>query len=203
MSPRALGWVDFEIDSGVIHTLAELTLILVLFTDAARIDLRLLRREHDLPVRLLVIGLPLTIVAGTLVAAVMLDTLTFWEAAVLAAILAPTDAALGQAVVSSERVPVRIRQALNVESGLNDGIALPVILILLSIAGAAEHSQSATYWVQFAALQVILGRQFRFQPRAWTRWCRQRRKAAPRTARQGRRYRRKASLLAWRTILCH
>jgi NhaP-type Na+/H+ or K+/H+ antiporter len=157
VSPRALGWVDFEIDSGVIHTLAELTLILVLFTDAARIDLRLLRREHDLPVRLLVIGLPLTIVAGTLVAAVMLDTLTFWEAAVLAAILAPTDAALGQAVVSSERVPVRIRQALNVESGLNDGIALPVILILLSIAGATEHSQSATYWVQFAALQVILG----------------------------------------------
>jgi NhaP-type Na+/H+ or K+/H+ antiporter len=157
VSPRALGWVEFEIDSGVIHTLAELTLILVLFTDAARIDLRLLRREHDLPVRLLVIGLPLTIVAGTLVAAVMLDTLTFWEAAVLAAILAPTDAALGQAVVSSERVPVRIRQALNVESGLNDGIALPVMLILLSIAGAAEHSQGATYWVQFAALQVILG----------------------------------------------
>lgn len=157
VSPRALGWVEFEIDSGVIHTLAELTLILVLFTDAARIDLRLLRREHDLPVRLLVIGLPLTIVAGTLAAAVMLDTLTFWEAAVLAAILAPTDAALGQAVVSSERVPVRIRQALNVESGLNDGIALPVILILLSIAGAAGHSQSVTYWVQFAALQVILG----------------------------------------------
>ncbi|MEE9595579.1 MAG: cation:proton antiporter, partial [Acidiferrobacterales bacterium] len=157
VSPRALGWVEFELDSRFIHTLAELTLVLVLFTDAARIDLRLLRREHDLPVRLLVIGLPLTIVAGTLVAAVMLDTLTFWEAAVLAAILAPTDAALGQAVVSSERVPVRIRQALNVESGLNDGIALPVILILLSIAGAAEHSQSATYWVQFAALQVILG----------------------------------------------
>jgi NhaP-type Na+/H+ or K+/H+ antiporter len=130
---------------------------LVLFTDAARIDLRVLRREHDLPIRLLVIGLPLTIVAGTLVAAVMLDTLTFWEAAVLAAILAPTDAALGQAVVSSERVPVRIRQALNVESGLNDGIALPVILILLSIAGAAEHSQNVIYWIQFAALQVILG----------------------------------------------
>lgn len=157
VSPRVLGWVEFDLDSRLIHTLAELTLVLVLFTDAARIDLRLLRREHNLPIRLLVIGMPLTIVVGALVAALVFNALTFWEAAVLAAILAPTDAALGQAVVSSPRVPVRIRQALNVESGLNDGIALPIILILLSVAGATEHSESVGFWVRFTALQVILG----------------------------------------------
>ncbi|MFQ6022129.1 MAG: cation:proton antiporter [Acidiferrobacterales bacterium] len=157
VSPRVFGWVDFDLDSRLIHILAELTLVLVLFTDASRIDLRLLRKQHDLPIRLLLIGLPLTVVAGALIASLVFDVLTFWEAAVLAAILAPTDAALGQAVVSSPRVPVRIRQTLNVESGLNDGIALPVILILLSVAGAAEHSGSASFWLRFTAQQVILG----------------------------------------------
>ena len=84
------------------------TLILILFTDASQIDLRELIREHRIPVRPLSIGLPLTIVAGTVAAAVFLHELTFWEGAVLATILAPTDAALGQAVVSSPRVPDRL-----------------------------------------------------------------------------------------------
>ncbi len=75
----------------------------------------------------------------------------------LAIILAPTDAALGQAVVSSPKVPVRIRKALNVESGLNDGICLPILLFFLSIAGAAEHTSGAGFWVRFAALQLIMG----------------------------------------------
>ena len=101
----------------------EVALALVLFADASRIDLRALRREVDIPVRLLGIGLPLTIAAGTLVALGLLPALTFAEALVLAIVLAPTDAALGQAVVTDPRLPSRIRQALNVESGLNDGSA--------------------------------------------------------------------------------
>jgi NhaP-type Na+/H+ or K+/H+ antiporter len=109
------------------------------------------------PVRLLVIGLPLTIIVGTLVAAGLFAGLSFWEGAVLAAILAPTDAALGQAVVSSRLVPVRIRQALNVESGVNDGVVLPLLLILLAVAGTAEHTESVGYWVRFTALQITLG----------------------------------------------
>lgn len=139
----------------VIDPLAELTLALVLFGDAARIDLRVLRRSLGLPVRLLGIGLPLTILLGAGVAAAVLGGLSLWEAAVLAAVLAPTDAALGQAVVSSEAVPLRIRQTLNVESGLNDGIALPVVLALTAFA--AMSGEGAEHWLGFWGLQVTLG----------------------------------------------
>lgn len=105
---------------------------------------------------MLSVGLPLTILGGTLLAALLLDTLTFWEAAVVAAILAPTDAALGQAVVSSPKVPVRIRQALNVESGLNDGIALPVVLFFIHLAASSEGTEPGQ-WLNFVSHQLILG----------------------------------------------
>ncbi len=157
VSGHGLGWLSLEVGDQVIHTLAELTLVLVLFTDASRIDLSLLRREHDLPVRLLAIGMPLTLVLGAIVATLIFYEWSFWPAALLATILAPTDAALGQAVVSSSVVPVRIRQALNVESGLNDGIALPVVLILLAASCATEHHETVGYWFRFTAMQVTLG----------------------------------------------
>ena len=132
--------------------------VLVLFTDASRIRFDLLKRSRGLPIRLLLIGLPLTMVLGTLAAVGLFPHFTIWEAALLAAVLAPTDAALGQAVVSSPKVPVRIRQALNVESGLNDGIALPLVLVFLSTCSSAiEGLGGAEYWLRFAALQVTLG----------------------------------------------
>jgi NhaP-type Na+/H+ or K+/H+ antiporter len=136
--------------------LAEVTLILVLFSDAARIDLSRLRRDHNLPVRMLAIGLPLAMVAGTAVAMLLFGHFSIWEAALLAAVLAPTDAALGQAVVSDSAVPVRIRQAINVESGLNDGVALPVVLFLASAASAAQGTSTGN-WLAFAGGQLILG----------------------------------------------
>ncbi len=152
------GLLDLHLSEDLIHLLAELTLVLVLFTDASRINLGLLRRQHDLPVRLLAVGMPLTVVLGGLAALWLFPGFTLWEAALLAAVLAPTDAALGQAVVSSPRVPVRIRQALNVESGLNDGIALPLVLLLMSACAAAvSDAGGAGYWLRFAVLQVTLG----------------------------------------------
>jgi NhaP-type Na+/H+ or K+/H+ antiporter len=154
---HGLGLLDVGLESPAVRLLAELTLVLVLFTDAARIDLSRLRREHNIPVRLLTIGLPLTVAAGLLAGLGLLGDLTVWEALVLATILAPTDAALGQAVVSSPRVPVRIRQALNVESGLNDGIALPLLLCAVSLGTMAEHATDVSYWLRFAAFQVGLG----------------------------------------------
>ncbi len=137
--PLVLDEIDLSVAGSTVRTLAEATLALVLFSDAARVDLRKLRKARTLPVRLLAIGLPLTIAAGALVAVWLFDALTVTEALVLAVVLAPTDAALGQAVVTNERVPARIRQALNVESGLNDGICVPLLLIILATAEAKSN----------------------------------------------------------------
>ncbi|MCU7930239.1 MAG: sodium:proton antiporter [Candidatus Thiodiazotropha sp. (ex Codakia rugifera)] len=157
MSPVGLGWIDLALDNQVIHIVAEVTLILVLFTDAARIDLKHLRSDHDLPLRMLLVGMPLTILAGMLTALVVLPELLLIEALILAVILAPTDAALGQVVVSSPKVPERIRQSLNVESGLNDGIALPVLLFVISFAAGAHGSEQETEWISFVVQQLTLG----------------------------------------------
>jgi NhaP-type Na+/H+ or K+/H+ antiporter len=136
VGPWVLGRVDFPPTGHAVRLLAEATLALVLFADAARIDLRALRREYAVPVRLLGIGLPLTIVAGALVAAALFSGLTFIEALVVGVLLAPTDAALGQSVVTLPSLPSRIRQGLNVESGLNDGICVPLLFIVLAVAEA-------------------------------------------------------------------
>ncbi len=157
ISPVVFGWVDLDLDNGVIHFIAEITLILVLFTDAARINLKALWEDHDVPVRLLLVGMPLTILAGVLAAKWLLPELLLIEALVLAVILAPTDAALGQAVVSSPLVSNRIRQSLNVESGLNDGIALPLLLFVISFAAGAHGHEGDTEWVSFVLLQITLG----------------------------------------------
>jgi NhaP-type Na+/H+ or K+/H+ antiporter len=121
-----------------VRHLAEATLALVLFTDAVRVNRGRLRHESALPTRLLGVGLPLTIVAGTLAGLVLLPQLNLWTAAALATMLAPTDAALGLPVVTNPRLPSRIRQGLNVESGLNDGVCVPLLLIFLTIAQAEE-----------------------------------------------------------------
>jgi len=114
LGPAGLGLVEFGIDDHAVLLLGEIALALVLFTDAARINLSVLRQNEALPLRLLGIGMPLTIALGTFVAALLITDLTFWEAAIVGTVLAPTDAALGQAVVSNPRVPIRVRQALNV-----------------------------------------------------------------------------------------
>jgi len=153
-----LNWLSMGFGEPILHALAEVTLVLVLFGDATRIDVRALRKDLGLPVRLLGIGLPLTMALGGIAALVFLPELSFWEAMTLGAVLAPTDAALGQAVVSSTAVPVKIRQALNVESGLNDGIALPFVLLFASLGSiAAGEARGAAQWAEFAALQMTLG----------------------------------------------
>ncbi|MDG2269108.1 MAG: cation:proton antiporter [Alphaproteobacteria bacterium] len=158
LGPLGLHVVEIDFSGGAIETIAEFTLVLVLFTDAARIDVRTLWRYHNLPMRMLLVGLPLTILAGIAAAMMVFLGLPILEAALLAAILAPTDAALGQAVVSDRVIPVRIRQTLNAESGLNDGIALPVVLLFASLALATEGPQQhAADWIEFGLLQITLG----------------------------------------------
>ncbi len=155
--PAVFGFVPLEISNAGLNILAEVTLILVLFSDAASIDLRRLRRDHNLPVRMLAMGMPLTILLGAITAMILFADFSIWEAALLAAILAPTDAALGQAVVVNRAVPVRIRQALNVESGLNDGIALSVVLVFAALAGANQESPDAVSWLLFGLKQITFG----------------------------------------------
>jgi NhaP-type Na+/H+ or K+/H+ antiporter len=140
-----------------VRTLAEATLALVLFADASRIRLRALREEYAVPLRLLAIGLPLTIVTGALAAVAIFGRLTFAEALVLAVVLAPTDAALGQAVVTEPRVPSRIRQGLNVESGLNDGICVPVLLIVLAAADVEAKTTSDAHALSVVSEEIGYG----------------------------------------------
>jgi sodium/hydrogen antiporter len=156
LGPWGLGLVEFGLDDHTVLLVGEIALAIVLFTDAARTNLSALRQNEGLPLRLFGIGMPLTIALGTLVAALVLTDLTFWEAAIVATVLAPTDAALGQAVVSNPRVPIRIRQALNVEAGLNDGLSVPFLALFLILA-VEEERLSANLWIRFALEQVGLG----------------------------------------------
>jgi NhaP-type Na+/H+ or K+/H+ antiporter len=157
LSGRVLGIIEVDLENKFIQIIAELTLILVLATDASRINVRSLIRDHSLPTRLLAIGLPLMMLFGTILAAIFFAELTFWEAAVLGVILSPTDASLGQAVVTNPRVPVRIRQTLNVESGLNDGIAMPFLLMALNLALAEESPLGQSHFLGRALTLIVLG----------------------------------------------
>jgi NhaP-type Na+/H+ or K+/H+ antiporter len=152
-------------DDGAFLTIAELGLVLLLFADASHIDLKRLRSIRALPVRLLSVGMLLTIGLGLAAARVLFADLTLWEAGILAAILAPTDAGLGQAIVTDERVPRQVREGLNVEAGLNDGLAVPFLLFFMALAGSAggQHEASLTRFVveqlgYGAAVGLVVGR---------------------------------------------
>ena len=150
------GVLDVEIDHEGIILLFEATLAVVLFSDATAINSSNWRKEAAIPGRLLSWGLPLTIIFGLAVALVMFTELDLWAAGLIAAILAPTDAALGQAVISNPRVPQAIRQGLNVESGLNDGIALPIVLVLLAVAEESASGGSFGTLLSFIGQEIFI-----------------------------------------------
>jgi NhaP-type Na+/H+ or K+/H+ antiporter len=133
-----LALVHLQLHSSSIRSVAEITLALVLFVDASRVNARTLAADAQVPARLLAMGLPLTIGAGAAVAAGLFSSAGLWVAATLGAIVAPTDAALGATIMSDKRVPARVRRVLNVESGLNDGIATPFVNLFLAGALASE-----------------------------------------------------------------
>ncbi|MEO1733126.1 MAG: cation:proton antiporter [Pseudomonadota bacterium] len=139
-----------------LHIVAETTLIILLFLDAAQIDVAQLRSRFVWPARMLLLGLPLAMVLGTFAGLLVFPDWSLVFAALVAAILSPTDAALGQAVISNPDVPDRPRRALIVESGLNDGLALPVIL-MLAVVAAPSGMAPESGWVVFAAKQLVFG----------------------------------------------
>ncbi|MEP0941488.1 MAG: cation:proton antiporter [Rhizobiaceae bacterium] len=139
-----------------LHLVAETTLIILLFLDAAQTDLKALKTRHVWPFRMLLIGLPLGVLIGALAAWPFISHWPIFAILLLAAILAPTDAALGQPVISNKSVPERVRRALTVESGLNDGLALPLILLLASLTANVIDNEG-TNWLLFGAKQLVLG----------------------------------------------
>src|SRR5210317_213845 len=144
LGPLGLGFLTLEVDLELLRTLAELTLALVLFTDAANANLRELKHSFKIPQKLLLIGLPLTILLGFVTGYLLFDGLALLEIALIATMLAPTDAALGKAVVTNEAVPSNIREGLNVESGLNDGICVPILFIFLALASSTGADGSTS-----------------------------------------------------------
>lgn len=142
-------------DPHMVRGLAEATLVLVLFCDASRVHLRALKADWGLYTRLLGAGLPLTIGLGTVLALALLRPGDIWLALLIGAALAPTDAALGAGMILNPRVPDRIRRLINVESGLNDGIATPFVTI--AIAGAASAAQSAAFGLPAAVAELVVG----------------------------------------------
>ncbi len=134
VGPKGLDLLPIAADSATIKSLAELTLALILFTDAASPNFAVLRKNIQIPMRLLLVGLPLTIAVCYLVGVVLFGPMAGFEIAILATILAPTDAVLGKPVITNKLVPESYREGLNVESGFNDGICVPVLFIFLELA---------------------------------------------------------------------
>jgi NhaP-type Na+/H+ or K+/H+ antiporter len=134
LGPLVLGWFQGPETRDDLRLLADLTLVLILFSDAANANLSTLKNRIQIPARMLLIGLPGVILLGFGAALVLFDVLTLFEAAILGTILAATDAALGKAVISDKRLPGWIREGLNAESGLNDGLCVPILFIFIALA---------------------------------------------------------------------
>src|SRR5208282_2792440 len=155
LGPFALAILPFSLSSETVLTVTELTLALLLFSDGSTVRLRDVEGDSQLPDRLLFVGLPLTVAAGALTARLVLPGVAWPLAALIATILAPTDAALGLAVVTNPAVPVRIRRALNVESGLNDGLVTPFVTLFIAVT-AAEEGISGHAWALEAVKEIGL-----------------------------------------------
>lgn len=151
------GIIDINFDSKTIRIIAELTLVLVLFSDASRIQVKTLVKEHNIPLRLLTIGLPLTMVLGSALCFWLFEGLSIWQAAIVGIILTPTDAALSHSVVGIKEVPVRVRQSLNIESGLNDGLVVPFLIVFLSYANVFEKNMSLGKWFILLLSNILVG----------------------------------------------
>jgi len=157
MGPSGLGWLKGDATSNDLRTMADLTLALILFIDAANADISVLKRQFKIPSRMLLIGLPGVIALGFGLAVLVFDGLPLYAAAILATMLAATDAALGKAVITNKAVPARIREGLNVESGLNDGICVPIVLFFIALAVSGEHGGSSTSALALVVQEIGIG----------------------------------------------
>jgi len=158
LGPLGLGWLDISIDQTELRVLADVTLALVLFIDAAHADLSALRRFSRVPARMLAFGLPMVIGGGILAGSWIFPGLGLFELAILATIVAATDAALGKPVVTNKALPARIREGLNAESGLNDGLCVPILFTFIALETGVEiQGGSATLALQLVMREIGIG----------------------------------------------
>jgi len=157
LGPFGLGWLKGDATSDDLRTLADLTLALILFIDAANADMAILKKQFRIPSRMLLLGLPGVIALGFGFAVLMFDGLTLYEAAILATMLAATDAALGKAVITNKAVPSRIREGLNIESGLNDGFCVPIVLFFIALSVGGQHGGSEVTAIALVAQELGIG----------------------------------------------
>ena len=157
MGPFGLGWFEGDVTSLDLRTFADLTLALILFLDASNANFSVLKRQIRIPSRMLLLGLPGSIVLGFGFAVLIFDGLSLYEGAILATMLAATDAALGKAVITNKVVPAPMREGLNVESGLNDGICVPILLFFIAMEIAGEPGGSETSALLLLAEELGIG----------------------------------------------
>jgi len=157
LSPLGINATRLAVDANFVTVLVEIALVLVLFSDAALLDLTLLKKSWKIPARLLFIGLPITVVAGTVAGRYIFPDMPFLDVLLLALILTPTDAALGKAVVSDPKVPKMVRSTINVESGLNDGIIFPVLITVVALILAESGQEQESGWLVYVAKQIVFG----------------------------------------------
>ena len=176
MGPLGLGWFDGDVSRTGLRVLADLTLALILFIDAANADLAILKRQFRIPSRMLLFGLPGVIFLGTVTAALLFDTLSLFEAGILGTMLAATDAALGKAVVTNKAVPTQIREGLNIESGLNDGLCVPILFLFIALALGSSTEGGSTMLalelvIQELGIGLVVGLGFTAVGTWALRWC--------------------------------
>ena len=158
MGPLVLGLFDGDVSRTELRVLADLTLALILFIDAANADLAILKRQFRIPSRMLIFGLPGVIFLGTIIAVLLFDNLSLFEAGILGTILAATDAALGKAVVTNKAVPMHVREGLNIESGLNDGLCVPILFVFIALAlGSSTEGGSSMLALKLVIQELGIG----------------------------------------------
>jgi NhaP-type Na+/H+ or K+/H+ antiporter len=157
MGPMLFGWFDGSVSRDGIKLLADLTLALILFIDAANADFSVLKKQFRIPTRMLLVGLPGVIILGTLTAAVLFQRLSIFEAAILGTMLAATDAALGKAVVTNKAVPQQIREGLNFESGLNDGLCVPILFVFIALELGSVKGSGTMHALQLVVQELGIG----------------------------------------------
>ena len=177
MGPLGLGWFDGDVSRTELRVLADLTLALILFIDAANADLAILKRQFRIPSRMLIFGLPGVIFLGTIIAVLLFDTLSLFEAGILGTMLAATDAALGKAVVTNKAVPTHVREGLNIESGLNDGLCVPVLFVFIALAlgsgtGGGSTMLALKLVIQELGIGLVVGVGLTAVGSWALRWCR-------------------------------